>query len=442
MDAKLLWHLKSMDAAWLMHRLRTALGLRGPVPRPLMSLSRFDAPATAHAAPRGQTRLKVLVFSHNLSREGAPISLKELIGGLTRNGELTAEVVAFEDGPLRTEYESLGISVQVLPEFLYKLSTLRRLKTEVERLAILIRASGADVILANTLLNFPAILAAEEAGIPSVWNPRESEPWPLYFQFLPDPVAQQAIAAMSLPRKVVFVAEATKAVWKEFEAQSRFTVIHNALNLARFSADLSGNKALARQALGWEKDECIFLCTGTVCDRKGQEDAVLALECISGQLHSRIRLVLAGDSSNPYAVRLKQRALQWATPEKIRVDFLDATDDIGRCYLAADAFLLCSRVESYPRVILEALAFGLPIIATPIFGVAEQLPQPGDALFYAPADIAHLSDHLLKIANHPDARQQLSEQSVRALRRLPSFDEMCQRYRDVLHEAVNPPTIA
>lgn len=426
--------IASADIAWLWHRLRLAFGVRGLVPRPVPLVSRC-VEAGGKQQRNEENSPRVLVFSHNLEREGASISLKELVCGLKDYHGILSEVIAFGDGPLRLEYEKHGIPVDVLPSVLHRISTKKRLDREVTRLANRIRASSADVVFVNTLLNFPAVLAAEEAGVPSVWNPRESEPWDSYFRFLPDPVAQQAIAAIGLPRCVVFVAESTRAVWKSFEQAANFKVIHNALNLDRFVESTPNNKASVRRSLEWSADEVVFLCVGTLCERKGQQDALQAIEKIADRLKANVRLVFVGDASGRYGQALRHAALWLQDNDRIRVCFETPTARIGNYYFAADAFLLSSRVESYPRVILEALAFGLPIISTPVFGVAEQLPDAADAFFYAPGDVVQLSQRMLEVANDPMVRQRLSDRAKARFAEMPSFDQMLQAYESVLRDA-------
>ena len=422
------------DIAWLLHRFRLALGLRSSVPRPVPLVSRLGGVVTGRRSGQGNP-LRLLVFSHNLDREGASISLKELVCGLKTRHSVIPEVISFGDGALRSEYEAHDITVEVLPSVLHRISTLKRLDREVESLAKRIQTAGADVVFVNTLLNFPAVLAAEYAGVPSVWNPRESEPWDRYFRFLPDPVAQQAIAAIGLPRSVVFVAEATRAVWKDFEHAANFTVIHNALNLNRFAEQISGNRVTERCALGWSDDEVVFLCVGTLCERKGQVDALRALEKIADLLTVPVRLIFVGDATGRYALEQQRFALRFQGNDRVCINFVDSTTSIGRYYLAADIFLLCSRVESFPRVVLEALAFGLPIISTPVFGVVEQLPEATDACFYGPGDVALLAKHMLEMANNPIVRQRLSQRSATRFSEMPSFDQMLQAYESVLRNA-------
>lgn len=431
---RLVKFLKFKDLCWLINRVGLLIGWRRLDFRPVPLISRLGRVVDLERTD-GEEKLRLLVFSHNLNREGASISLKELVCGLKSRHAVVPEVIAFGDGPLRSEYEACGISVEVLPSVLYRISTKKRLDQEVSSLAKRIKASASDVVFVNTLLNFPAILAAEYAGVPSVWNPRESEPWSEYFRFLPVPVAQQAIASIGLPRRVVFVAASTRAVWKEFEQEANFTVIHNALNLDRFSQHLAADKAYVRRSLGWPADEVVFLCVGTICERKGQQDALQAFEKIASHLNVAARLVFVGEPSGRYGKKQQNFALRFKGNSRARICFEASSASIGKYYLAADVFLLCSRVESYPRVLLEALAFSLPIISTPVFGVVEQIPEPTDAFFYAPGDIEHLGEHMLEMANSPKTRQQLSQRSKARFAEMASFDQMLKAYESVLRDA-------
>ena len=73
---------------------------------------------------------------------------------------------------------------------------------------------------------------------------------------------------------------------------------------------------------------------------------------------------------------------------RARVTSLPETGDVARYFVAADVFVCTSRVESYPRVILEAMAHGLPIVTTPVFGIREQVREDVNGVFYDPGDVA------------------------------------------------------
>ena len=435
--AKLAQRLMSGDIAWLLHRLRLFLGMARLVARPELLVSQVRSPVASSSLPFDQQGpIKAVIFSHNLDYEGASISLKELVFGLVRHEDIDPTVISFEDGPLRADYEFNGIAIKVLPNILLKISTLKHLKIEVDRLALLIKESGARLVFVNTLLNFPAILAAEHAGIPSIWNPRESEPWDSYFGFLPNPVAQQAIAAIGLPKKVIFVAEATREIWSSFDIMNRFKVIHNGINLDHFPLRNDLNEtARCRSELGLKPDSLVLLCVGTLCDRKGQMDLVEAFAVLPKSTSSIIEILLVGDDSSQYAelVRGRCRSLLNGAQTKIRI--IPPTKAIWKFYAAADIFVLSSKVESFPRVVLEAMAFGLPIITTPVFGVLEQVIEGENALFYPPGDSRLLAEKIEKLVNDNGLRIRMGESSRQRMTQLITYDEMIAAYARICRDA-------
>lgn len=436
--ARFALYLMSGDVTWLIHRLRLSLGLRGPVSRPEPLVSRVSsADAQYGRSPDCHIPIKLLIFSHNLCYEGASISLKELVFGLAHRQAITPEVVAFEDGPLRAEYESHGISVQVLPSAQHKLFTLKLLSKEVERLALIIQASGAELVFVNTLLNFPAILAAERAGVPSVWNPRESEPWESYFRFFPDSVAQRAIAAIGLPKKVVFVARATRAVWSDFDVLGNFEVIHNGINLNRFpSRGDMAERTRCRNALGLKADSIAILCVGTLCDRKGQMDLVSAFATLPEAISNRVQVLLVGDDRSRYADAIKVRCHSLPPNIGNAIRIFPLTETIASFYAAADLFVLSSKVESFPRVVLEAMAFGLPVITTPVFGVLEQVVEGENAVFYPPGDSRLLAKQIEKLVSDEALRGRMSQGSLQRISQMTTYDEMVDAYASTCREAV------
>ena len=435
---RLALRLLSGDVSWLFHRLRLSLELRGLVPRPVALVSEVGSSGTLHGDELSrQMPMKVVVFSHNLCYEGASISLKELVLGLMHCRAFTPDIVAFEDGPLRADYESNGISVQVLPSILHKVSTLKRLTVEVERLTLLIQESGAELVFVNTLLNFPAILAAERAGVPSVWNPRESEPWNSYFRFLPDPVAQRAIAAIGLPKKVIFVAQATRTVWNTFDVDGRFEVIHNGINLNRFPLrSVATERARCRTALDLKPGSIAILCVGTLCDRKGQMDLVEAFSALPEEISSRVQMLLVGDDRGAYAEAIKDRCYSLPVGALDAIRIFPPTESVASFYAAADIFVLSSKVESFPRVVLEAMAFGLPIITTPVFGVLEQVVEGENALFYPPGDSRLLAVQIEQLAGDDALRLRMAESSLQRISQMTTFDEMVVAYANVCRKAI------
>lgn len=415
------------------------MGMRWSLSRPELLVSQVATSTGLNGKSVDQRGpIKVIVFSHNLNLEGASISLSELVVGLFQQRVIVPEIVASVDGPLRSEYAARGIAVEVVPGILHKVSTLMRLNVEVDRLASHIRKTGAGLVFVNTLLNFPAVLAAEHAGVPSVWNIRESEPWDQCFYFLPDPVAQRAIAAIGLPRKVVFVAHATRKAWDVFDKHHSFTVIHNGINPSRFPLlnDVT-ERARCRDALSLKVDSIAILCVGTLCDRKGQRDLVEAFALLPDAISRRVHILLVGDTRGIYADALKKRCDALPTHSRDRIQIIPPTEAIASYYAAADIFILSSKVESFPRVVLEAMAFGLPIITTPVCGVREQVVERENALFYLPGDSRLLAEQIQCLVCDDELRLQMAERSRQRIAQMTTFEEMIDAYAEICKEAVS-----
>ena len=221
------------------------------------------------AAPPGPVRTLMCAF--NLNWEGAPYSQFELTAELKRRGIVDPVVYAPADGPLRAAYEAEGIAVHVAAHPLAGVTTGADYDAALDRFAAWIRDLDVQLVYGNTLQTFYAIDAAHRLGLPSLWNPRESEPWQDYFRTFPDPVAARALGCYRLPYRVIFVADATARASAPLDTRHNFTVIHDGLDRGRFGAAVSGvDRAAARRKLGVADDDVMLLLVGTVCERKGQ----------------------------------------------------------------------------------------------------------------------------------------------------------------------------
>jgi GT2 family glycosyltransferase len=381
-------------------------------------------------------RIRAAMFSNNLNMEGAPNSMFELAVGLRDAGVIDPVVFSPADGPLRESYERIGIPVQVIQDPLADTETEEPYEIQIRDLAKRIANQGAELVYANTLMTFAAIDAARHLGLPALWNPRESEPWREYFSFLPAPLADRAFRCFDYPYRVIFVAEATRRQWKVFDARRNFAVIHNGLNLDRVEQQRHAwPREAARAALGVRDDEVCLLLLGTICERKGQLDLVRALRDLDSIQVERVRCYLVGDRPSPYSEQLHAELDALAEPIRSRIDVVPETNATGLFYSAADVFICASRVESFPRVVLEAMAYDLPLVTTPVYGIAEQVREGVNALFYSPGDELGLGERLRQVIANDAFRHRLADNSRPMLDRLRSFEEMIASYATLFREA-------
>lgn len=380
--------------------------------------------------------VRTFMTAFNLNLEGAPYSQYELTVKLKDKGVIDPLVYCPDDGPLRSLYEDKGISVQVFKHPLRNIYTISEYEAAILEFSRYIESTGAELLYGNTLQTFYAIDAAKQAGVPSIWNPRESEPWQSYFaNFGPD-IAARALGCFSNPYRVIFVADATRDVYAPLNSKSNFTVIHNGLDIERLNQiSRHWTHESARSHLGVEKHQIVLLLLGTVCARKGQHDLPMALKLLPDKFHDQLKCFVVGDRPSKYSQELARLVAD--LPETLRRQFhvVPECGDTALYYKAADIFLCASRVESYPRVILEAMAYGLPIVTTPVYGIREQVRPQCNGLHYSPGDVKAMADAISFLVENEDVRKKFGERSRQVIATLTSYEEMVTQYAEIFQEA-------
>ncbi|MDH5545511.1 MAG: glycosyltransferase family 4 protein [Gammaproteobacteria bacterium] len=370
--------------------------------------------------------MKLLAVSHNLNLEGAAISMFEMISAVSTQSDLEPIVMSFQNGPLAARYQEKNISMMSLPFSEGMLRREKEIETAIGELANLIEKLEIEMVYGNTFLAYPAIIAAHRSGRPSVWNIRESQSIDYWQTYLGSRL-ELAMDALSKASKIVFVSQATKTLWKERVAEIADDCIPNALNTAEF---LNRKTGLSRES--WREmhqiptDACVFLCVGTFHERKGQMDILQALSRVQVDGVPAVG-VLIGDAGGEYSEAMNA----YCMGRQVDCRLLPKTDMILDGYQAADVFICSSRNESYPRIILEAMECGLPIITTNVFGIAEQVEFGENALEYAPGDVDALANAIGLLCANVEKRKAMAEKSLALTRRHITFADMTKRYADI-----------
>lgn len=159
-------------------------------------------------------------------------------------------------------------------------------------------------------------------------------------------------------------------IQRRFEvAPARLHVIYNAVDSERFNPRLAAeHRQPVRQRLGCGADCRVWLIVGSGFQRKGVAEAIRALASLPED-----QLWIVGNDRQPG----QYRKLAIRTDVADRVRFLGPQTDVRPFLAAADAFLLPSWYDPFPNACLEALACGLPVVASTATGTAE-LIRPGE----------------------------------------------------------------
>jgi glycosyltransferase involved in cell wall biosynthesis len=400
----------------------------------------LDLPATekplppAVGSPRARRRARdagstprVLFVSHSLNLEGAPRSLFELAGGLDRE-RFDVRLLSPVEGPLEAVWKEAGFATRILPVD-PRAGRRDDYDAMVRRLAGLVSPDRPDLVVANTLETFWAIHLAEELGVPSIWIVRESEDPAAYFHSRwPTVIAERGVAALDLADSVIFVAEATRDLFRGRLDEERTRLIPNGLDLARFDLDAGGGRRRStRRRLGIPDARLLILCVGTTCMRKGQLDLIRALDRMKTRVEE-LACVFLGAVEGDYLERLKAAADELGLAD--RVQFLPPREDPLPCFEAADLLVSPSYQESLPRVVLEAMAFGLPIVATGVHGVPELVRHDEEALLVEPGDVEAMADAISELLLDPARAARLGERARKRVEAQFTLRRSVDRYAE------------
>src|ERR1039458_3183888 len=159
----------------------------------------------------------------------------------------------------------------------------------------------------------------------------------------------------------------------------RITVIHNGVDSRRFHPDVD-DRARVRGELGITQEEFCIGCVGNLLPVKNQLTLLESLAGLTG-IDRNWRLLLIGEG----AERPKLEAFVDAHPEwRQQVLFLGSTSHVPELLRAMDVFVLPSVAEGISNALLEAMASGLPVIATSVGGNPEVVVDRESGLLFSP----------------------------------------------------------
>lgn len=147
------------------------------------------------------------------------------------------------------------------------------------------------------------------------------------------------------------------------------SLLYNGVDLSRFQY-ICKRSAYFSARYGWRDEAVIVGMTGQMSEAKGHIDFLEAVRLVSRR-HPELRVVIGGKPESPYFDRLQEQI----TAAKLHdiVAFSGWQDDMTSFYSGVDVFVLPSRqdTEGLPLVLAEAMATGLPVVATRSGGAVE-----------------------------------------------------------------------
>jgi glycosyltransferase involved in cell wall biosynthesis len=209
--------------------------------------------------------------------------------------------------------------------------------------------------------------------------------------------------------RIVAVSEQVRDDLVRFRIASpeRITVVQYGFDLDARVGGAAAMRTTKRRTLGLSDDVFVVGWAGRLAEIKRPLDLVHTIADLP-----EAHLVLAGDGE----LRAAVEALAATRGVTDRVTILGYVDDMGAWYGAFDAFLLTSANEGAPVVAIEALAAGVPVVATDAGGT-RNVVDDGETGYLTPiGDVVSLARRLTELRDDPARRQRLGEVGSRRMR--------------------------
>jgi len=335
---------------------------------------------------------KILFVQCTTQISGAEHSLLDLLAAL--RSEWQPVVACPGGGPLTARVEAAGARVVDAPLVRFRRGfcplTLSRYffawRRGVRALAQVIREVNIDIVHSNsTTAHLYGGPAARRCGIPSVWHVRDVAIPSLAKLILPRPSACIAVS-----RFIAEGVESSMGVWAE--------VIYNGVNLDRFHPPAQS------------PEEPTVAMVGQLVPWKGHRDFLRAAAKVREALPAARFLIVGEDmfGDHPhYREELEALAADLGIAEL--VTFAGYRADVAELLRTVSVLVLPSRKEPFGRIIVEAMASGVPVVAYEEGGPKEIIAHGETGLLVPPGDVARLASAVAGLLLDPAEAKKLGD---------------------------------
>jgi glycosyltransferase involved in cell wall biosynthesis len=332
--------------------------------------------------------VKLLYVNHTGQVSGGERSLLAILQGVSA---AATPLVACPDGPLADALANMGIDHVGIPATDGSLKLHPRHTTcalwRMTRGALAVRSIAREhrisLIHANSIrAGIFCTLAARLGAPPTVVHVRDRLP--------ASRVSSMSLRLLGHADALVANSRYTAASLDEAGVTQAARVLANPVDLLRFAPERVDRRA-ARLRLGLARDDFVAVMVAQITPWKGQEEAIRAIAEVRTR-HPQAKLLLAGSAkfvskatrydNRAYLASLERLVAELGLSDSVR--FLGECEDVPAIMRASDVLLVPSWEEPFGRSVVEAMAMGLPVVATTIGGPAEVITDGHDGLLVEP----------------------------------------------------------
>jgi glycosyltransferase involved in cell wall biosynthesis len=361
---------------------------------------------------RPASELGVLQLVDNLDIGGAQEVVATLAKHLAGAGHRPV-IATFRDGPLRSYFEELGIPVVFLPRRRHSVLALPLFVRDMVRirqeLTTTIARYDIDVVQTHLVrsLDFLTTTLRSKDGLPLVYWTFHNSDFTLRREHLsrhgwllkPKQIVYRFLYRLTSRRVSGVVAVSddvrTSILDRIGPLDDKIVVIANGVDVDRYGDSIERDEV--RAEIGLDPNAFVMVMVATFKKQKGH---VYLIDAAAEVLphHPEARILLIGDGELRPEMERRVRSVHIADA----VRFLGSRHDVARILAASDIFVLPSLWEGLPMALLEAMASGLPCIATTVSGTKQVIVPEVTGLLVPPGNTFALRDAMVTMLTAPE----------------------------------------
>ncbi len=398
----------------------------------MLTRSQSRSPLERGCLPSGSVAAgrKILFVVSSLDLGGTEMQMTQLAERLRRNGH-SVTVVSLRSpqcGELVGRLRQSEIPVFVFPKEGFLISV--RGVGEVLRLARFVRSHAFEVVHSHDLWgNLLAVPAARLARVPVILSSQRD----LAHMFWYTAFRCKILSAIHrLSTGVLANSSAVKdmLVHRFRVPAERVHVLRNGVDLEQFAL-AKGDRPASLPGVD-AKTRCIAVVANMYTTVKGHRELTDAARIVCREI-PQVKFVLVGDGEE--RSKIEERASEAGVRDHFM--FLGRRKDVPEILACCELFVLPSRAEGFPNVILEAMAAGLPVVATRVGGTPEIVEDGINGLLVPPQDPHSLAAAILRVMKDPGFAKSLGHSGQQRVRTDFSFDRLVAETEQLYSDAAS-----
>jgi glycosyltransferase involved in cell wall biosynthesis len=316
-------------------------------------------------------------------------------------------------------------------EFLINIKWLATLFSSIFSFSRLIVKENIDIVQVNGLFGFQAAFAAKAMRKPLVW-------------FLIGNVYPKWIVRVLMPlvtkmaQKIVLISDKLREYYllpKTGHIAAKVSIINTYVDHNKLLCE-GERGGIIRKELGLHENIPLVVSVGNVNVVKGYEYLIKAAAIVRRKIPEACFLIVG--------IRTAQQEFYWRYLDEIvkinrlenNLKFLGQRKDIARILVDADVFCLASTNEGMPIAILEAMTFRLPVVATDVGGISEQVIDQVTGLLVKAGDVSSLADAICRLLRRRDLCAEMGERGRQRVFQLFSKEMFVRKHFELYKDMV------